>query len=464
MSEQGKPRATSANTNKEEVAAWIGFDWADKEHEIVEYIVATKEMSNYKVTHSPGALHQWALELRQRYNGARVGVAIEQGRGPVVYALAGYDFIDVYPINPQSAANYRKTFAVSGAKSDRRDAAMLADMVLKHPEEFKPWRPDDEVVRSLRLLVEGRRKQVNQVTRLTNQLTAQLKSYYPLALELAGELKSRQACDFLEQWPTLEKLKQARPAQLRNFFKKHGRPREETIQERIQKVKDAIALTDDPAALLAGSMMARSIASQIRVLIEMIAEFDHKIAELFKSHPDCSIFESFPGAGPILAPRLLAAFGADRDRWRSAADIQTLSGIAPVTYQSGKSKGVKMRQACPKFMRQTFQEYAEQSLCWSDWAKAYHNDLRQRDRDHHAAVRSLAFKWIRIMYSCWKNSTPYSDPMYIKALERRGSPVLGHIQTVREKREQHARNRTKKSASTAAGDAIQTSKILAQPA
>ncbi|HUK89676.1 MAG TPA: hypothetical protein VLZ81_04685 [Blastocatellia bacterium] len=59
MSEQGKPRATSANTNKEEVAAWIGFDWADKEHEIVEYIVATKEMSNYKVTHSPGALHQW---------------------------------------------------------------------------------------------------------------------------------------------------------------------------------------------------------------------------------------------------------------------------------------------------------------------------------------------------------------------------------------------------------------------
>jgi transposase len=434
---------TNANTDKEEMAAWIGLDWADKEHEIAEYSVATKETSRYKVKHSPESLHQWVQGLRQQYNGASVGVVIEQARGPVIYALAGYDFIRLYPINPQSAANYRKTFAVSGAKSDRRDAAMLADMAVKHQDELKAWRPDDEVVRSLRLLVEGRRKQVDQVTRLTNQLTAQLKSYYPLALELAGELNSRQACDFIAQWPTLNDLKMAKPGRLRNFYKKNGRPREEAIEQRIKQVKEAVPLTDDPAVLLYGSMMARSIASQIRVLIEAIAEFDHKIAELFKSHPDCSIFKSFPGAGPSLAPRLLAAFGADRDRWESAADVQKLSGVAPVMYQSGKSKGVKFRHACPKFMRQTFQEYAEHSLVWSDWAKAYHDDLRLRNHDHHAAVRALAFKWIRIMYKCWKDSTPYDEATYINAMQRRGSWVPGGIPAVRSKREERAKKRIK---------------------
>jgi hypothetical protein len=56
--------------------------------------------------------------------------------------------------------------------------------------------------------------------------------------------------------------------------------------------------------------------------------------------------KSLPGAGAVLAPRLLAAFGSQRHRYASADEVQTYSGIAPVTERSGKRKWVHFRWAC----------------------------------------------------------------------------------------------------------------------
>jgi len=428
------------------VAAWIGLDWADQHHQIAEYNVGTGEMAGYIVKHSPEELQKWLNELRDRYSGARVAVVLEQARGSVLYALMGCDFVELYPVNPQSMANYRKAFYPSGAKSDPGDAELMAEMVRKHADRFRVWEPDDPETRSLRLLTEGRRKQVNQVTRLTNQLTAQLKSYYPQALGLAGDLDSVQACDFLEQWSSLGELKRAKPARVRNFYKKHGRPREEAIQQRIKLIKEAVPLTEDPAVILAGSMMVRSMVAQIRVLVEAVAEFDSKIAQLFQRHPDCSIFKSFPGAGPALAPRLLAAFGADRDRWEAAAEIQTLSAIAPVTHKSGNSCYVTWRQGGPKFMRQTFHEYAEHSIKWCDWAMAYYRGQRECGKQHNAATRALAYKWIRIMFSCWKTSTAYDDQVYLRTLEIRNTALSTRAAKVRAERDERRKGGRKQAA------------------
>jgi transposase len=421
--------------SREQVAAWIGIDWADQEHQIAEYNTTTEVVVSYRLKHSAEDLQKWLNELRARYGGRKVAVVIEQARGSVLYGLMGCDFLELYPINPQSLANYRKTFNTSGAKSDPADAELMAEIVRKHPERFRAWRPDDAQTRSLRLLVEARRKQVNEVTRLTNKVTAQLKTYFPQGLELAGALNSRQACDFLEQWPTLEAVKQVTPARLRKFYGRYGRPRKETIEERIRRIKQAVALTEDPAVVLAGSMIVRTLVNQIRVLIVAIEEFDDQIAQLFQKHPDRSVFESFPGAGPVLAPRLLAAFGADRDRWQSAAEIQQLSGIAPITQQSGKMRVVTWRLGCPKFVRQSFHEYAAQSVKQCDWAKAYYQGQRDSGKDHNAAVRSLAYKWIRIMFSCWKTRVPYNDDVYLKALALRRSPLLQRAELARQERQ-----------------------------
>src|SRR5499425_2854457 len=143
----------------------------------------------------------------------------------------------------------------------------------------------------------------------------------------------------------------------------------------------------------------------------------------FRKHPDPPIFESFPGAGAAMAPRLTAAFGTDRDRFQAATEMQELAGIAPVTEQSGKKRFVHWRYACPKFMRQTFQEFAEHSRRWCKWAKMHYQLLRKRGKSHNAAVRALAYKWIRILFRCWKDRRLYDDSRYEKSLIKRGASL-----------------------------------------
>ena len=295
--------------------------------------------------------------------------------------------------------------------------------------------PEDADTRSLQLLVEGRRKLVNQTTRLTNRLTSHLKNYYPQALELAGELNTRQACEFLKRWPTLESLQLARPATVKKFYLNHGRPRTSTLNERLEQIRQAVALTDDRAVVLAGSMMVKALVAQIQPLIIAVEQYDDEIHRLFQQHPDREVFESFTGAGPVLAPRLLAAMGADRDRWQSAAQIQQLSGVAPVTEQSGRQHWVHRRWACPKFLLQTFHEFAKQTIVWCDWAKAYYEQQRERGGGHHAAVRALAYKWIRIVFACWKNRVRYDENLYVQSLKRRGSKLAARTDLVTQARE-----------------------------
>ena len=278
--------------------------------------------------------------------------------------------------------------------------------------------PGDAQTRTLQLLTEGRRKLVEDMTARTNQLTSVLKTYYPQALEWAGNLGSEQACAFFEKWPTLVELQKSRPFRIREFYEKYGRPSREALNERVDQIQKAQPLTLDGAVVMAGVMMVQALVAQIRPLRLAIEKYDHEIERLFQQHPDRVVFESFPGAGKVLAPRLLAAFGADRDRFQTALEVQEFSGIAPVTERSGKAIWVHRRLACPKFMLQTFHEFANCAWRFCAWSKLYYQQQRARGNDHHAAVRALAYKWIRIMFRCWKDRTPY-DSLYVKSLTKR---------------------------------------------
>lgn len=176
----------------------------------------------------------------------------------------------------------------------------------------------------------------------------------------------------------------------------------------------------------AGSIIAHGLVRVLETLRGNIAVFGSRIQELVSTHPDGALFASLPGAGPVLVPRLIVAFGTDRQRYQSAYEMQCYSGIAPVKEASGKSIWIHFRFACPKFLRQTFHEFALHSIGQSEWAKAYYEHLRRDEKkDHHPAVRSLAFKWIRIIYRCWKDGKPYDESIYLKSLRRRGSLLPG---------------------------------------
>ena len=179
--------------------------------------------------------------------------------------------------------------------------------------------------------------------------------------------------------------------------------------------------------ILPSLLATRTLVAELRALIAGIEDYDTTIARAFKTHPDAFIFESLPGAGPIFAPRLLAALGSDRERFASVASVQQYLGIAPVTERSGNSSWVHWRYACPTFLRQSIVEWAGMSVRYSFWAEAYYRSQREKGKKHHVAVRALAFKWLRILFRCWKERKPYDEAKYLFALKQRASPLLGGV-------------------------------------
>ena len=205
------------------------------------------------------------------------------------------------------------------------------------------------------------------------------------------------------------------------------------MKERLDAIQNARALTTDAAIIEPGRDLVRALAAMLKALDKAVRELEEKIHQAMEEHPDGKIFRSFPGAGPALAPRLLAAFGTQRDRFASAEEVAQFYGIAPVVIQSGNSRVTRMRQRCPKFGRQTFHENAACAAKSEEWARHYYQVCRERHEDkHHHACRSLAFKLIRIYFACWQNKTEYREETYLDALKKSGSPFRANAQATGE--------------------------------
>lgn len=419
---------TSSVPMESEILAYVGLDWADQQHVICCQAAGSTSVEMAVVRQRPEELQAWVAQLQRRFPQGLVAIALEQSRGAVIAALMHYDFLRLYPINPKSLARYREAFFSSGAKDDPNDAALLLDLLVKHRDRFSPWVPDDPLSRQLALRVEHRRQLVNLQTELTHKLSSHLKFYFPQALDWIGELDSLQACDFLQRWPTLEAVQKARPAQLKKFYNQHHCRRPQLIEQRIEQIGQARALTQDTALVEASYRMVLALVAQLRPLISTLVQWQQEISQLFAQHPDATLFASFPGAGPVFAPRLEAAFGSRRDRFSSAQEILQFSGVAPVTQKSGKSHQVHRRWARPKFVHQSFVEFAAFSIPRCDWARALYQQLRARGQRHWAAIRVIAYKWIRILFRCWKDRVPYDEPKYLKSLERRNPRLWAAIQ------------------------------------
>ena len=403
--------------------AFIGIDWADTKHDVCVQRAAGDTREFDVIPHQVEQIDEWVHALCQRF-GSPMAVAVELSKGPIVYALQKYDCFVIFPINPSTLAKYREAFQPSRAKDDPTDAELAVDLILRHPERFKPLQPQSMGMRKLALLVEQRRQLVGDKIRITNRLRCALKQYYPQALEWFDHIDTPLFCEFLVRWPTLIQAKRARRNTLKSFFHQHNMRREQVLEERLTAIKKASPMTVDEAVIVPHRLQSLVFIAQLRVMLDAIKQFDKEIADVAKQHADYALFSALPGAGPSLAPRLLVAFGEQRERYKSAADLQKYSGVAPVTERSGKKHWVHWRWQCPTFLRQTFVEWASQTINKSFWAGEYYRQQRAKGCTYQAAVRSLAFKWIRILYRCWQTRIPYDEVAYLKALERRGSPLL----------------------------------------
>ena len=405
-------------------AALIGIDWADRKHDICEINRKTNTQHFSVISSQPKAINAWANELNKKYNGQLVAVACELKKGPLIYALSKFSHIVLFTINPSSVAKYRKAFTQSGAKDDPTDAAIQVEILQLHMRKLNVITPDSESIRCLAQLVEYRRKLVQDRVDLTNRMTSTLKNYYPHVLDWFKEKDTMIFCDFLLRWPSLEQAKRARKQTLVDFFNQHNSRYPTVNEKRICNIKQAEPLTNDAAIIAPNLLLVECLIVQLKHLMLAIERFDVEIKAIYKQHSDRFIFDSLPGAGPQLAPRLLAAMGSNRDRYHSCEEVQKYAGIAPVTERSGKKEWIHWRYSCTKFLRQTFVEWAGISVRYSFWARAYYRQQESKGKPHNTIIRALAFKWIRILFRCWKSKTAYDESTYLEALKRKGSPLL----------------------------------------
>jgi len=400
-------------------AAKIGLDWADTKHDICLKPSDSDDFEFDSFEHTPEKIDTWALALQKRFHHKPIAICLELKAGPVVYALLKYDFIVLFPIPPKALAKYREAFTQSGAKDDPTDAFLQLDYLIKHPEALKPLIPDDQETRILTRLVEDRRTLIGDKVRLTNRITAALKSYYPQPLQWFEDIDTKLFCDFIQQWPTLKKAKQTQQQPFVAFFKAHRCVRDAVIEKRIKAIRNALYLTEDEGVIVPFERLTVALIIQLRQILLTIHQYDLEISKQFKHHSDYVIFNSLPGAGPVFGPRLLTAFGSNRDRFQSADEVNRLSGVAPVVNRSGKYCWIHWRYSCPKFLRQTFVEWANQTIRYSFWAKAFYDKKRALGKSHQATLRALAFKWIRIIFRCWKDKMPYDESAYLFALQKK---------------------------------------------
>jgi hypothetical protein len=405
--------------------ATVGLDWADQKHDVFVRF-ANGDSYRRQIDSRPEVIQEWLLELRSTCAEAKIAIALEQRRGALFYHLCTHlSWIDLYPINPHSLASFRQTFFSSRAKDDPVDSQLLEELLRTHPERLRSYQPEPTAERKLDQYCRHRRSLRDLATKTELKLISTLKQYFPLAVNLFADvgLKSEIALNFLSRWPTLEELHRAKAQTVRSFFYAHNSRSQSLIEKRLQLIAQAHPVTDDLALIEPLVLTSKCLVTQLRQFNQAISQFDQKIRELFKSHPDHFLFESLPGAGEQLAPRLFAVFGSNRSRWADATDIQKYSGIAPVVERSGKSLWVHRRLARPIFVCQTFHEFAQQSTHRCSWADQFYRRQRQRGKSHHSAIRALAFKWIRIIYACWKANKPYDESFYVQALEKRNFSV-----------------------------------------
>jgi transposase len=351
----------------------------------------------------------------------QIACIVETTQGLLITALLEAGF-PVYPVNPKTLQHWRKP---SGAKTDQIDAYLLARKGRSDLGELRRLAPDRPLVQELKLLTRDQDALVQTQTRLVNQLTSCLKAYFPVALTLFTKLQQRATLAFLQRSPTLDVAEAASVEELTAFL--HTLPRFPGAGAAAQRIYTRLhqpQLRADPVTSRVKARLTQALVAQLVPLVEQIATYDEEIERLFRDHPDAALFLSLPGAGKRLAPRLLAGWGDDRDRYASAQSIQGLAGTAPVAFQSGKYRKAHKRYACIKPLRNALYQFAWQSTIAKElWARDYYQRKRREGKSHSVALRALANQWVRLIHAMWRTEQPYNEAVFRAAQEAHARPA-----------------------------------------
>jgi len=396
---------------------FVGIDWADAEHVYCLMDETGETLRSGTITHSPDGLDTLfeAIQTLTR-EPQDVAVALETSQGLLVSALLDQGFV-VYAINPKAVDRHRERFRVAGSKSDLRDAWVLATLLRTDRALYRPLLPDSEPAQELRVLTRDRAELIRTRTMLSNQLTACLKAYFPAFLDLFEDPDRPVALAVLRRFPAPPALRAASVKRLEGFLRQYHQPEAAAKAREIHTRLTQPTFQVAPVILRTKARLAQTLGQQLRALADEIDAYETEIRGVLKTHPDGELYRSLPGAGTLLAARMVAELGDNRDRYRDAAVAQCAAGTAPVTRASGTSRTVHFRRACIHPLRDTLWHFAFCSLLRCAWAKAYYHRARARGKKHAEAIRMLGNVWLRIIVAMRRDHCLYDETIFLKARE-----------------------------------------------
>lgn len=397
----------------------VGLDWGGGAHALCVIDAATGSVADrIEVAHDAAGLREMKRRLARHGAPADLPVAIERPSGLVVDTLvaAGHP---VVPIHPNVVKASRPRYRAAGGKSDGGDAYLLADLLRTDGHRFRPLSPLSDEIKGLRALVRGRDDLVAMRVGLANQLRSLLESFWPGAAAIFADVDSPIALSFLGKYPTPEATARLGRKRLAAFLAQHSYCGRRSPDELLARLRAAPTGLADAIEAEARGEIVRALVAVLAPLVERIAELSARIRHVVAELPDGRIVMSFPRTGQICAAQILAELGDDRARFLTADQLAAEAGLAPVTYQSGKSRGVGFRWACNRRLRSALTCFADNSRHASAWAANIYNRARARGCRHPHAIRILGRAWCRILWRAWTERTPY-DPARHGALQAIG--------------------------------------------
>src|SRR5947207_5197526 len=205
---------------------YAGIDWANDHHDTLIIDEKGHQVGSLRVDHTAQGLTRLNTFLEQIVGAAskeQMACIIETTHGLLIAHLleAGWP---VYPVNPRTVDRRR---SASGAKTDTIDAYLLAKTGRADLADLHRLSPDSETVSELKELTRDQDGLIRMQTRLVNQLTACLKAYYPVALELFTKLHQKSTLLFLQTYPTPQEAMAASLEQIKEVLRqaKHSNPK-----------------------------------------------------------------------------------------------------------------------------------------------------------------------------------------------------------------------------------------------
>jgi len=393
-----------------------GIDWSDQALDFHLRSPDGEVLAEGQVRPTLEGLAELFHALEAHAPPSQIGIAAETAHGAWVQPLLDRGY-RLYPVNPKSVDRFRQALSVAGNKSDRIDAKVLAMFLATMHRDLRPLRPDDPDIIALRMACEDRVRLVEERTAKLNELRAVLKTYDPAFLGLFADLDTHIALQFLREFPTQNRMLSLSPRRLRGWLKRHAYPCPQRIEEMLA-VLTRPALPVAEHLQTAKASLIRYLAESLLALQDEIARREQDITDQFRRMPEADWVASLPGAGRTLGPALLACLGRDPQRFASPADARAFMGTAPVTRASGTSRSVRFRRGCWKFARRTLQLFADGSRRQCAWAQACYDEHRARGHGHHAALRALAHKWLKIILALKRQAIPYCEATFVNSQRR----------------------------------------------